>query len=39
MNFRNMPELKWHLGYPMALGLMLVVCAGLFALFKRRHWI
>ena len=27
MNFKNMPELEWHYGYYMALGLMVVVAA------------
>ena len=39
MNFRNMPELDWRLGYPMALGLMLLVSIGLYLIFKRRRWI
>jgi len=39
MNFKHMPELKWQLGYPMALGLMVLVGLGLYLLFKRRHWI
>jgi magnesium transporter len=39
MNFKHMPELKWELGYPMALGLMLLVSVVLFAVFKRRRWI
>ena len=34
-----MPELSWRLGYPMALGMMLAVSAGLYLLFKRRGWI
>ncbi|HEY5088448.1 MAG TPA: magnesium transporter CorA family protein [Polyangia bacterium] len=38
MNFRVMPELRWALGYPMALGLIIV--SGLLPLwwFKRRGW-
>lgn len=38
MNFRVMPELKWTLGYPMAL--ILIVLSGLAPLwwFKRRGW-
>jgi magnesium transporter len=38
MNFRVMPELRWALGYPMALALILV--SGLVPLwfFKRRGW-
>jgi magnesium transporter len=38
MNFEHMPELHWHVGYPFALGLMLVT--GLLPLvwFKVRGW-
>lgn len=38
MNFRVMPELRWALGYPMALALIIV--SGLVPLwwFKRRGW-
>lgn len=39
MNFTNMPELDWQLGYPMAIGMMLVVALVLYSLFKRRGWI
>jgi magnesium transporter len=39
MNFTNMPELHWQLGYPFALVLMLVVSVTLYAVFKRRDWI
>ncbi|MFL6097844.1 MAG: magnesium and cobalt transport protein CorA [Blastococcus sp.] len=39
MNFDHMPELHWHLGYPLALGLMLLVSGVLYAVFKRRDWI
>ena len=39
MNFRDMPELKWRLGYPMAIVLMLAVSFALYAIFKRRRWI
>ena len=39
MNFRNMPELHWTVGYPAALGLMLLMCVGLYVMFKRRGWI
>lgn len=39
MNFRHMPELEWHLGYPLAL--LLMVCSALlpFVYFKRRGWL
>jgi magnesium transporter len=39
MNFDDMPELSWHLGYPMALVLMAMVSVVLFLVFKRRDWI
>jgi len=39
MNFAAMPELHWAFGYPFALGLMALVCASLFAIFKRRRWL
>jgi len=39
MNFEFMPELEWLLGYPFAIGLM-VLCAILpFAYFKHRRWL
>jgi magnesium transporter len=39
MNFDEMPELGWELGYPMALALMLAVSVTLYFIFKRRKWI
>jgi magnesium transporter len=39
MNFRNMPELHWYLGYPFALLLMVLAGVVLYALFKHRGWI
>jgi magnesium transporter len=39
MNFNDMPELHWHLGYPFALVLMLLVSVVLYGVFKRRDWI
>ncbi len=39
MNFNNMPELSWALGYPFALALMFVVSASLFLIFKARGWL
>jgi magnesium transporter len=35
MNFVHMPELKWHLGYPLALGTMLGIAGVLAYLFRR----
>lgn len=39
MNFRNMPELHWPLGYPLALGLMVGGAAALYVAFKKRNWL
>ncbi|NKQ26808.1 magnesium and cobalt transport protein CorA [Streptomyces galbus] len=39
MNFRDMPELDWPLGYPFAIGLMGVICVSLYLIFKRRDWL
>jgi magnesium transporter len=39
MNFELMPELKWNLGYPVALVLMLLSAVLPFAYFKRRGWL
>ena len=39
MNFEHMPELKWELGYPGALGVMLAVGLGLLGAFWRLGWL
>ena len=39
MNFVHMPELDWRYGYPLALGLMVLTCVTLYAVFKRRDWL
>lgn len=39
MNFANMPELHWVLGYPFALLLMVAGSGFLFWLFKRAGWL
>jgi magnesium/cobalt transport protein CorA len=39
MNFVHMPELHWTLGYPIALGMMLVISALLVVYFRRRDWL
>jgi magnesium transporter len=39
MNFKNMPELDWRFGYPMALGLMGLISVVLYVTFKRRDWL
>lgn len=39
MNFQHMPELHWHLGYPLVLGVMLAVVIFMLLYFKRKKWI
>jgi magnesium transporter len=39
MNFRNMPELHWRLGYPEAVTGMLLICVGLWAFFRHIDWL
>ena len=39
MNFRHMPELSWKLGYPMALGMMVVLSFILYRVFRKRDWL
>ena len=39
MNFRNMPELDWIYGYPMALGLMIGIDLYLVYRFRKAHWL
>jgi len=38
MNFDLMPELRWPLGYPFALGLMAVAVVVAVSFFRRRGW-
>jgi magnesium transporter len=39
MNFEHMPELKWEWGYPVVLGAMGLVAAGMLIGFRRRKWL
>jgi magnesium transporter len=39
MNFDNMPELHWELGYFAVIGLMLLITVGLYTAFKRSGWL
>ena len=39
MNFKNMPELEWRYGYLLALGLMVVGGAALWAFFRKIRWV
>lgn len=38
MNFDNMPELHWNLGYFMILGLMFIIGAGMSLWFMKKGW-
>jgi magnesium transporter len=39
MNFKFMPELKWLYGYPLVLGVMILVSVALYGAFKRADWL
>ena len=39
MNFRDMPELNWMLGYPLAVVVMIVSAVVPYLWFKRRGWL
>ena len=39
MNFHFMPELDWHLGYPLALLLMIVSAVLPYLFFRRKGWL
>ncbi|MGQ9424469.1 magnesium/cobalt transporter CorA [Gilvimarinus sp. F26214L] len=39
MNFELMPELNWRLGYPWALGLMVIAGIAPYWYFKRKGWL
>lgn len=38
MNFERMPELSWSFGYPLVLGIMVLIGAGMLWFFYRRGW-
>jgi magnesium transporter len=39
MNFKDMPELQWHLGYPLAVVAMLAAAIGPYMYFKWKNWL
>lgn len=39
MNFDYMPELKWHYGYYVLWGIMMVITAGLLYFFRKKNWL
>ncbi len=38
MNFINMPELNWEIGYYIVLGLMAMIAVSMFLWFKVKGW-
>jgi len=39
MNFKFMPELEWHWGYPTALGVMVIIAIIMLMYFRRKKWL
>ena len=39
MNFVHMPELQWPLGYPLAIGVMVLTAVVPLWFFRRRGWL
>jgi magnesium transporter len=39
MNFEHMPELKWEWGYPLVVGVMVVIAIAMLGFFIRKKWI
>jgi len=39
MNFKYMPELEWHWGYPMVVLVMAAAGAGMFLYFRKKKWV
>jgi magnesium transporter len=39
MNFDHMPELHWTFGYPLALGVMALICLALYWRFNKAGWL
>ena len=39
MNLEQMPLIEHDAAFPLVVGAMVAVAAGLFVLFRRRHWL
>jgi magnesium transporter len=39
MNFKNMPELEWIWGYPLAMGVMAAVAMVMLFLLRHKKWL
>lgn len=38
MNFRYMPELEWHYGYFILIGIFMVIAGGMYIYMKKKRW-
>lgn len=39
MNFKFMPELNWYYGYPLVVAMTVLLCVGIYFLFRRSGWL
>jgi magnesium transporter len=39
MNFKYMPELEWHYGYPLIWGIMIVIAVMMLNYFRKKKWL
>lgn len=39
MNFHHMPELNWWWSYPTVIGIIIVISASMYLMFRRRGWL
>jgi magnesium transporter len=39
MNFHHMPELNWWWSYPTVIGIIIVISASMYFMFRRRGWL
>lgn len=39
MNFKYMPELEWHYGYPLVMGSMAIIAVAMLVWFRRKRWL
>ncbi|HOW31928.1 MAG TPA: CorA family divalent cation transporter, partial [Bacteroidales bacterium] len=38
MNFRYMPELEWHYGYFVLIGIFMLIAGGMYYYMKKKKW-
>jgi magnesium transporter len=39
MNFRYLPELEWHYGYPLIMSIMFLIGIGMYIYMRRKRWL